>query len=64
MYKFHSIAVLRGEGLRPEMQALLDRLTIDPHFDLFVRNDGMVQSGPDPVEENDKVVQSIPNRVA
>jgi hypothetical protein len=24
------------------------RLTVDPHSELFTRNDGMVQSGPDP----------------
>ena len=30
MRKFHSIASLRGDGLRPELQALFDRLAIDP----------------------------------
>jgi hypothetical protein len=47
--KFHSIAALCGDGLRPELQALFERLAVDPHCELFVRNDGMVQSGPDPV---------------
>jgi hypothetical protein len=47
--KFHSIAALCGDGLRPELQALFERLAVDPHSELFVRNDGMVQSGPDPV---------------
>jgi hypothetical protein len=47
--KFHSIAALCGDGLRPELQALFERLAVDPHTELFVRNDGMVQSGPDPV---------------
>jgi hypothetical protein len=46
--KFHSIAALCGDGLRPELQALFERLAVDPHSELFVRNDGMVQSGPDP----------------
>jgi hypothetical protein len=50
MRKFHSIAALCGDGLRPELQALFDRLAIDPASELFVRNDGMVQSGPDPVK--------------
>lgn len=32
MRKFHSIAALCGDGLRPELQALFDRLAIDPAF--------------------------------
>jgi hypothetical protein len=51
MRKFHSIAALCGDGLRPDLQALFDRFAIDPHTELFVRPDGMVQSGPDPVSE-------------
>jgi hypothetical protein len=51
MRKFHSIAALCGDGLRPELQALFDRLAIDPRFELFVRKDGMLQPGPDPVSE-------------
>lgn len=47
--KFHSIAALCGDGLRPELQALFQRLEVDPYSEVFVRNDGMVQSGPDPV---------------
>jgi hypothetical protein len=38
-----------GDGLRPELQALFHRLVIDPHSELFVRSDGMMQSGPNPV---------------
>lgn len=49
MRKFHSIAALCGDGLRPELQALFERLAIDPDSELFVRSDGMLQSGPDPV---------------
>jgi hypothetical protein len=64
MYKFHPIAALRGDGLRPELQALFDRLALDPHSDLFVRTDGMVQSGPDPAGESYEVVQSVPKRMA
>jgi hypothetical protein len=56
MRKFHSIAALCGDGLRPELQALFDRLAIDPHTELFVRPDGMVQSGLDPVSETIKNV--------
>ena len=47
--KFHSIAALCGDGLRPELRALFERLAVDPHAELFAREDGMVQSGPDPV---------------
>jgi hypothetical protein len=48
MRKFHSIAALCGDGLRPELQALFDRLAIDPSSELLVRHDGMHQAGPDP----------------
>jgi len=51
MRKFHSIATLCGDGLRPELQALFDRLAIDPRPEFFVRDDGMVQAGPDPASE-------------
>jgi hypothetical protein len=55
--KFHSIAALRGDGLRPELRALLERLAVDPHSGQFVRADGMVQSGPDPVSVRTRSVQ-------
>jgi hypothetical protein len=61
MRKFHSIAALCGDGLRPELQALFDRLAIDPDAELFVKSDGMVQSGPDP---ETKAVPPAPRRVA
>jgi hypothetical protein len=64
MRKFHSIAALCGDGLRPELQALFDRLAIDPHSELFVRPDGMIQSGPDPVSETAKAIPVSPKRVA
>jgi hypothetical protein len=51
MRKFHSIAALCGDGLRPELQTLFDRLAIDPQTELFVRDDGMLQAGPDPASE-------------
>jgi hypothetical protein len=55
--KFHSIAALCGDGLRPELQALFERLAVDPHSELFVRGDGMVQSGPDPVSAQAPLAQ-------
>jgi len=64
MRKFHSIAALIGDGLRPELQALFDRLAIDPHSGLFKRADGMSQSGPDPKSETARVVTPAPKRVA
>ena len=64
MRKFHSIAALCGDGLRPELQALFDRLAIDPHSELFVRPDGMTQSGPDPLSETVDAIQVTPKRVA
>ena len=51
MRKFHSIAALCGDGLRPELQALFDRLAIDPRTELFARDDGMIQAGPNPAAE-------------
>jgi hypothetical protein len=64
MRKFHSIAALCGDGLRPELQALFDRLEIDPNSELFVRNDGMVQSGPDPISESTRASPTVAKRVA
>jgi predicted ester cyclase len=51
MHKFYSIAALCGDGLRPELRELFERLAIDPHSGLHIRPDGMVQAGPDPVSE-------------
>lgn len=62
--KFHSIAALRGDGLRPELQALFERLAVDPHSELFVRNDGMVQSGPDPISAKAPLAQNAGGRRA
>jgi hypothetical protein len=60
MRKFHSIAALCGDGLRPELQALFDRLAIDPRSELFVRSDGMTQAGRDP--KHDTEIQNRPLR--
>jgi hypothetical protein len=64
MRKFHSIAALCGDGLRPELRALFERLAIDRHSELFVRSDGMTQSGPDPVCETTKPVSAVPKTAA
>jgi hypothetical protein len=64
MRKFHSIAALCGDSLRPELKALFDRLAIDPHSELSIRSDGMTQSGPDPASEAVDVVHMGPKRAA
>ena len=51
MRNFHAIAALRGDGLRPELQVLFDRMATDPRSELFTRDDGMVQAGPNPIAE-------------
>jgi hypothetical protein len=33
------------------LQALFNRLAIDPRSELFVRSDGMLQAGPSPASE-------------
>ena len=64
MHKLHAIAARRGDGLRPELQALFERLAADPHAELRVRSDGMTQSGPDPAAEATDVVTTGAKRVA
>ena len=51
MHKFHSIAALCGDGLRPELRVLFEQLAMDPRSGLHIRHDGMVQAGPDPVSK-------------
>jgi hypothetical protein len=46
---FQAFAATRGEGLRPELRALFERVAAAPCSELTARNDGMIQSGPDPV---------------
>ena len=46
---FHAFAVTRGDGLRPELRALFERTAAAPRSELTVRDDGMIQSGPNPV---------------
>lgn len=64
MHKFHSIATLCGDGLRPELRTLFERLAIDPYSGLRVRHDGMIQAGPDPVSETADLVEMKPKGVA
>ena len=50
---FHAVAAARGDGLRPELLALLTRAAVAPQSDVRPRPDGMIQSGPDPASEAD-----------
>jgi hypothetical protein len=54
LLNFHALAAQRGEGLRPELRALLERASIAPHPEPAARGDGMVQSGSDPVSPEDR----------
>jgi hypothetical protein len=47
--KFHAFATTRGDGLRPELRALFERTAAALRSELTVREDGMIQSGPNPV---------------
>lgn len=42
----HAAAAARGDGLRPELLALVAGAA--PRAELASRSDGMIQSGPDP----------------
>jgi hypothetical protein len=46
---FHALAATRGDGLRPEFRTLFERVGAAPHSELTLRDDDMIQSGPDPI---------------
>jgi len=46
---FHAFAATRGDGLRPELRALFERVAAAPRSELTLGNNGMIQSGPDPI---------------
>jgi hypothetical protein len=48
---FHAFAVARGDGLHPKLRLFFGRAATSPVFDVAVRPDGFLQSGPDPVSE-------------
>lgn len=58
---FHRGTMWRWASTR--VKALFDRLTIDPHSELFMRADGMLQSGPDPKSDTAQATPA-PKRVA
>ena len=54
---FHAFAAARGEGLRPELRLLFERAATSPDSGVVIRQDGLLQSGPDPAAED------VPERV-
>lgn len=58
---FHAFAAARGDGLHPKLRLLFERAATSPVFDVAVRLDGLLQSGPDPASETvrDRVNVSI-----
>lgn len=60
---FHAFATTRGDGLRPELRALFERIAAAPRSELTVRNDGMIQSGPNPVSALSQCLHT-PNRAS
>jgi hypothetical protein len=57
-----AVAAKRGDGLRPELRALFERLATAPGHDDTVRSDGMVQSGPNPASAKATLSQTPPPR--
>jgi hypothetical protein len=49
--KFNEFAVARGEGLHPKLRDLLERAAASPFSEVSVRQDGMLQAGPNPDSE-------------
>jgi hypothetical protein len=47
-----------GDGLRPELRELFDQLAVGPNADQFIRQDGMIQSGPDPSYQQIKSIET------
>jgi hypothetical protein len=48
---FHAFAAARDEGLHPKLRLLFERAASSPASELAARQDGFLQSGPDPVSE-------------
>jgi hypothetical protein len=48
---FHAFAAARGDGLHPKLRLFFGHAATSPVFDVAVRPDGLLQSGPDPASE-------------
>ena len=57
-----AFAAKRGEGLRPELRALFERLATASVYEAIVRSDGMIQSGPDPASAKSTLSQTPARR--
>jgi hypothetical protein len=49
--RFNEFAAARGEGLHPKISDLLERTAVSPSFAVTVRQDRMLQAGPNPNSE-------------
>jgi hypothetical protein len=55
-HQFNVVAASRGDGLHPKLRVLFERAAATPFSDVFIRHDGLIQSGPNPSSE------SLPSR--
>jgi hypothetical protein len=49
--QFNAFAASRGDGLHPKLRDLLERAAASPLPETSIRNDGMIQAGPNPASE-------------
>jgi hypothetical protein len=50
-HQFSAFAASRGEGLHPQLRALLERPAASPSSEVSLRPEGLIQAGPDPDTE-------------
>jgi hypothetical protein len=50
-HQFSVFAASRGEGLHPNLRALLERAVASPLSEISMRHDGLIQAGPSPDSE-------------
>ena len=49
--QFNAFVASRGEGLHPKLRELLERAAASPFSEVAIRQDGMLQAGPNPESE-------------
>jgi hypothetical protein len=59
LLKFHQLAAARGDGLRPELRALFERLASGDVCEGIVYPDGMIQAGPSPADTDGAPTRTI-----
>jgi hypothetical protein len=52
-HQFNALAASRGEGLHPKLRGLLEGAVACPLSQVSVRDDGLLQAGPNPGSEMD-----------